>query len=137
MPYQDSWAICTKCGKQFVFRIEEQRRQVEQGEEVTPPPLCPSCRTSAHVSRPRAERRTAAPSAGPEPGPQEGTVKWYDAEKGYGFIVQPGGDEIFFHRTRLAPGESPHFPDGTRVTYIVEQTSKGPQAVGVAHMDPE
>jgi CspA family cold shock protein len=64
-------------------------------------------------------------------------VKWYNAEKGYGFIVQPSGDEIFFHRTGIAPGESPHFPDGARVTYIVEESSKGPQAVGVAHMDAE
>ena len=71
------------------------------------------------------------------PGPHEGSVKWYDRERGYGFIVHHTGDEIFFHRTGLAPGETPHFPDGARVTYLVEQTSKGPQAVDVARMDAD
>jgi len=64
-------------------------------------------------------------------------VKWYDTEKGYGFIVQHSGDEIFFHRTGIASGEQPFFPDGTRVTYLVEHTGRGPQAVDVARMDVE
>ena len=163
MAYQDTWAICTKCGNQFVFRIEEQRRQAERGGEVTPPELCPSCRAPARAThhrepgreptprprreptprprreptpRPRAEQPRKTPAV-PEPGPHEGSVKWYDSEKGYGFIVQQSGDEIFFHRTGIAPGETPRFPDGTRVTFLVEETSKGPQAVDVARMDAE
>jgi CspA family cold shock protein len=147
MAYQDTWAICTKCGNQFVFRIEEQRQQAERGVEVTPPELCPSCRTPARAthhreprreptSRPRAEQPRKTPAV-PEPGPHEGSVKWYDSEKGYGFIVQQGGDELFFHRTGIAPGEAPRFPDGTRVTFLIEETSKGPQAVDVARMDAE
>ena len=64
-------------------------------------------------------------------------MKWYDGGKGYGFIVQPSGDEIFFHRTGIAPGETPVFPDGTRVTYLIEHSVKGPQAVDVARMDVE
>jgi CspA family cold shock protein len=147
MTYQDTWAICTKCGNQFVFRIEEQRRQAEQGVEVTPPELCPSCRASAHAKHRREPRREPTPRpsaeqarktpAEPEPGPHEGSVKWYDSEKGYGFIIQQNGDEVFFHRTGIAPGETPHFPDGTRVTFLVEETSKGLQAVDVARMDAE
>jgi len=147
MAYQDTWAICTKCGNQFVFRIEEQRQQAERGVEVTPPELCPSCRTSARAThhreprreptpRPRAEQPRKTPAV-PEPGPHEGSVKWYDSEKGYGFIVQQSGDEIFFHRTGIAPGETPRFPDGTRVTFLIEETSKGLQAVDVARMDAE
>jgi CspA family cold shock protein len=147
MAYQDTWAICTKCGNQFVFRIEEQRQQAERGVEVTPPELCPSCRASARpthhreprrepTSRPRTEQPRKT-SAVPEPGPHEGSVKWYDSEKGYGFIVQQSGDEIFFHRTGIAPGETPRFPDGTRVTFLIEETSKGLQAVDVARMDAE
>jgi CspA family cold shock protein len=69
-----------------------------------------------------------------DPGPHEGSVKWYDGDKGYGFIVHSDGEEIFFHRTGIAPGEDPHFPDGTRVTYCIEQTDKGPQAVDVERM---
>jgi len=70
-----------------------------------------------------------------EPGPHDGTVKWYDTEKRYGFIIHPNGEEIFFHYSGIMPGEKPYFPDGTRVTYLVEQTEKGPQAVDVARMN--
>jgi CspA family cold shock protein len=137
MTYQDTWAICTQCGRQFVFRIEQQRRQAERGEEITPPELCPSCEDSAQTKHPATSRReppskAAATELGP--GPYEGNVKWYDPEKGYGFIVHPGGEEIFFHRTGIAPGETPDFPDGARVTYCVEQSEKGPQAVDVERL---
>ena len=145
MPYQDTWAICTKCGQQFVFRIEEQRRQAERGEDITPPALCPDCQSKAHAerhtdartgpdTRPRAEaRRRAGPQ--PDRGPHEGRVKWYDGEKGYGFIAQTNGEEIFFHRTGFAPGETPRISPGTRVTFVIEQSDRGPQAVDVAQMD--
>jgi CspA family cold shock protein len=138
MVYQDAWAICTRCGEQFVYRIEEQRRQAERGEEMTPPELCPSCQTQAQTGR-RAEPRRE-PSSRPAAtelgtGPHEGSVKWYDPEKGYGFIVHPDGEEIFFHRTGVAPGEVPDFADGTRVTYCVEQTEKGLQAVDVERLE--
>ncbi len=147
MVYQDIWAICTKCGKQFVFRIEDQRRQAKRGEEITPPELCPSCRAPARAeqsprprseswSRPAAEQRPGS-AVVLGPGPHEGSVKWYNQEKGYGFIVHPSGEELFFHCTGIAPGERPYFPDGTRVTYLVEQTAKGPQAVDVERMDVE
>ncbi len=140
MSYQDTWAICTKCGERFVFRIEDQRRQAKRGEEITPPALCPSCQGGR--SRPeqpsRSETRSEAKEAEPTvlgPGPHEGSVKWYDTEKGYGFIRHPNGEEVFFHRTGIAPGEVPDFPDDTRVTYCVEHTEKGPQAVEVERMD--
>ena len=147
MPYQDTWAICTKCGKEFVFRVEEQRRQVERGQEITPPELCPSCQEVGRGERRSEPRRepqpaprtttttTAAPMLGP--GPHEGSVKWFDREKGYGFILHPSGEEIFFHRTGIAPGESADFPDGTRVTFCVEETTKGPQAVDVERMEAD
>ncbi|RLC97633.1 MAG: hypothetical protein DRI77_06890 [Chloroflexi bacterium] len=145
MTYQDTWAICTKCGAQFIFRIEDQRRQAERGEEVTPPELCPSCRGSVggerHPDTQRQARTRPAVERQPKAagvigaGPHEGSVKWYDPEKGYGFVVHSSGEELFFHRTGIAPGEAPHFPDGARVTYLVEQTEKGPQAVDVARMD--
>lgn len=147
MPYRDTWATCTQCGKQFVFTVEEQRRQAQQDGQATPPQRCPSCQGSARPARRTETRGPSAPRPSPEqkteatvalgPGPHEGSVKWYDGEKGYGFIVHPGGDEIFFHRTGIAPGEEARFPDGTRVTYLIEQTEKGPQAVDVARMDTE
>lgn len=145
MAYRDTWTTCSQCGRQFIFRVEEQRRQAERGEEITPPSLCPSCRALArsrrrpesrgqHRSESTAEQRPKTPLA-IGPGPYEGSVKWYDDDKGYGFIIQESGEEIFFHRTGIAPGEKPDFPDGARVTYLIEETSKGPQAVEVAQMD--
>ena len=68
-------------------------------------------------------------------GPHEGNVKWYSNEKGYGFIIHPSGTEIFFHHTGIAPGERHEFPDGTRVTFLVEESERGPQAVEVERMD--
>jgi len=121
MPYRDTWVTCEKCGKRFVFTVEEQRRLANLGFEIAPPTLCPACRKEAQLS----------------PGPHEGVVKWYDPEKGYGFITQRDGNDIFFHRTGIAPGETPRFPDGTKVTYLIEQSSKGPQAVEVARMEVE
>jgi len=155
MAYQDIWATCTKCGKKFVFRVESQRRQVKQGEEITPPALCSDCRDPAPPATKRPERqprpsKAAAAAPAPAPaaeqapktpelgaGPHEGTVKWYDSQKGYGFIIHANGEEIFFHRTGIAAGESPRFPDDVRVTYLLEQTDKGPQAVDVAKMEAE
>jgi CspA family cold shock protein len=147
MTYRDTWVTCTQCGKQFVFRVEDQRRQAGQGEEIVPPELCPACRAPARAGRSTGSRETRRPKPAAErasrgaailgAGPHEGKVKWYDREKGYGFIAHPSGEEIFFHRTGIAPGEIPDFPDGTPVTYLVEQTQKGPQAVDVERTDAE
>jgi CspA family cold shock protein len=145
MPYRDTVAVCEICGKEFIFRVEEQREMAVRGEEVVPPALCPEHRREAGVERtPKPERKTETKAESKMeatvalgPGPHEGIVKWFDAGKGYGFIAHPSGEEIFFHRSCLAPGEEPHFPDGTPVTFLIEQTEKGPQAVDVARMDGE
>jgi len=121
MPYRDTWATCEKCGKQFVFTVEEQRRLTDLGFEVVPPPLCPGCQKEADLAE----------------GPHEGIVKWYDPERGYGFIIQRSGSEIFFHRSGIAEDGAYSIPSGVRVTYLVEQTDKGPQAVEVALMEEQ
>jgi CspA family cold shock protein len=145
MPYRDTMVVCERCGKEFIFRVEEQREMAARGEEVVPPALCPECRRETGAERapqPAAKQETKAEgkmeaTVALGPGPHEGTVKWFDAGKGYGFIAHPSGEEIFFHRSGVAPGEEPHFPDGTPVTFLIEQTEKGPQAVDVARMDEE
>lgn len=146
MPYRDTMVVCEECGKEFVFRIEDQRRLAAEGEDVAPPPLCPSCR-GGDSPQPRPQpRHETAPSSKVEkveatvalgPGPHEGSVKWFDSGKGYGFIAHPDGPEVFFHRSGVAPGEGINFPDGAPVTFLIEQTEKGPQAVDVARMDGE
>ncbi|MGD1996820.1 MAG: cold shock domain-containing protein [Anaerolineae bacterium] len=121
MSYRDTWATCEECGKRFVFTVEEQRRLEESGADIEPPSLCKDCRGKADLSS----------------GPHEGVVKWYDPAKGYGFIIQSSGNEIFFHRTGIAQGTAEQFSDGARVTYLVEEGRKGPQAVEVALMNEE
>lgn len=139
MSFRDIWVTCAECDERFVFRVEDQRRQAERGEEVTPPESCPSCRGRSQEDRGTRSKPTTARAPKKEPtfgtGPREGRVKWYDNQKGYGFIVDSSGEDLFFHRTGIVPGEKPHFPDGTRVTYLVEQTQKGPQAIDVERMD--
>ncbi len=118
MPYRDTWATCEKCGKQFIFTVEEQRRLTELGFEAEPS-QCSDCQTAIDL----------------EPGQRQGVVKWYDLDKKYGFITQRSGKDVFFHRDGLAPGEKPQFPDGTPVTYRIEQSQKGPKAIDVARIN--
>lgn len=147
MAYRDTWVECEQCEKQFVYRVEQQRQQEKQGVPVVPPELCSSCRQSTQRHRePQPQRERGAesrPQAAKAPassdvlgyGPHEGVVKWYNSEKGYGFIAHSAGKEVFFHHTGIAPGESHEFPDGTRVTFVVEETERGPQAVEVERME--
>lgn len=123
MPYRDTWANCEKCGKQFIFTVEEQRRLSNLGFEVAVPTLCPACTRTEELG----------------PGVHEGVVKWYDPDKGYGFIIQRSGNEIFFHRSGIrAEGEDRlRIRDGARVTYRVEPSGRGPQAVDVAVVHKE
>ena len=60
-----------------------------------------------------------------------GTVKWFDKQKGYGFISPAdGGDDLFVHITELPSGTT-LLADGQAVTYEVDEGRKGPQAVRV------
>ena len=63
------------------------------------------------------------------------------ADNGYSdwvqYLVEPNGEELFFHVTSLAPGVEPSFADGQPVTYEVQFGVKGPQAVNVAPYHPQ
>lgn len=62
----------------------------------------------------------------------QGTVKWFSRVKGYGFIApEDGGKEIFVHFSGIEGEGYRNLEEGQRVTYVVEETPKGPQAVSV------
>ena len=58
-----------------------------------------------------------------------GTVKWFNAEKGYGFVTQDeGGPDVFVHYSAIEGSGYRALEEGQRVEYTVSQGPKGPQA---------
>lgn len=62
---------------------------------------------------------------------QLGTVKWFSAEKGYGFIKTDNGGDVFVHYSGIEGTGYKTLEQGQRVQFEVTQGSRGPQAVGV------
>ena len=60
-----------------------------------------------------------------------GTVKWFDEKKGFGFIENDDGGDIFVHHTGIQGSGFKTLSDGDRVSFDVEQGDKGPKAVNV------
>jgi CspA family cold shock protein len=64
--------------------------------------------------------------------PQQGTVKWFNAEKGYGFIaVDGGGADVFVHYSAIQSDGYKSLDENQRVEFEVSQGNKGPQAEAV------
>lgn len=64
-------------------------------------------------------------------GMQEGIVKWFNNKKGWGFIQQEGGKDIFVHYSAIRGEGYKSLAEGDRVRFDVEQGEKGPSAVNV------
>ena len=63
----------------------------------------------------------------------QGTVKWFNEEKGYGFITpDDGGEDLFVHHTGIAGSGFKSLEEGESVSYEVAQGRKGMQAVNVS-----
>ena len=60
-----------------------------------------------------------------------GTVKWFDERKGYGFIEQDEGPDVFVHHSSINGSGFKSLVEGDRVTFDVEQNEKGPAAINV------
>jgi cold shock protein len=60
-----------------------------------------------------------------------GTVKWFNEQKGYGFITQEDGTDVFVHYSGINSSGFKTRKEGDRVTFDVEQGKKGPAAVNV------
>ena len=66
----------------------------------------------------------------------QGTVKWFNAEKGYGFIAEDGGPDVFVHYSAIDATGYRSLEEGDRVEFEVSQGQKGPQADAVHKVDP-
>ncbi|MEV5915395.1 cold-shock protein [Streptomyces sp. WAC 01325] len=61
--------------------------------------------------------------------PQQGTVKWFNADKGYGYIgVDGGGPDVFVHYSAIQSDGYKSLDENQRVEFEVTQGNKGPQA---------
>lgn len=57
-----------------------------------------------------------------------GTVKWFNSSKGYGFIQHSGGDDVFVHFQAIVGEGYRSLEEGQKVEFIITQGQKGPQA---------
>lgn len=64
----------------------------------------------------------------------KGTVKWFNNQKGYGFISDEAGNDVFVHYTGLSMEGYKTLEEGQEVEYDVTEGSKGPQAINVVRV---
>ena len=154
MNFKDQWATDEE-GNRFIFTVEMQKRLNAAGLPIEPASL--SQIEDAVPPAPPVHEHVEQPKSKPQPQPKEdsidfsepasiqidpmtgkyiGRMKWYNAKKGYGFLVRGGGEEIFFHKSGTV-GEPTAIAEGAWVLYDVEETRKGPEATEIEPYDPE
>ena len=67
---------------------------------------------------------------------QQGVVKWFNSSKGFGFIEQTDGKDVFVHYTAIQGEGYKSLPEGADVTFELLQTERGPQAANVQLVKP-
>ena len=64
----------------------------------------------------------------------EGTVKWFNDAKGFGFIEQEGGDDVFVHHSAIKADGFKTLEEGARVSFDIVDGPKGPAAANVIQL---
>ncbi len=62
---------------------------------------------------------------------ENGTVKWFNAEKGYGFVTREDGSDVFVHFSAIQGDGYKTLEEGQAVSFDIEESDRGPQAVNV------
>jgi CspA family cold shock protein len=62
---------------------------------------------------------------------ENGKVKWFNSEKGFGFIEREGGEDVFVHFSAIQGEGYKTLEEGQEVTFDLEQGQRGPQAANV------
>ncbi len=65
---------------------------------------------------------------------QNGKVKWFNAEKGYGFIEVEGGDDVFVHFSAIQAEGFKTLEEGQEVSFEIVDGARGPQAANVTKL---
>ncbi len=99
------------------------------GESVSAP-------VAAVQQKPRQAPAKSAPrNTSGDGARQHGQVKWFNVSKGFGFITRDDGEEIFVHFRSIRGGGRRGLRDGQKVTFVVADSDKGPQAEDVEGLD--
>jgi CspA family cold shock protein len=114
MASQSKVAICQQCGSGFILTTTYQDLLARRQVNVVIPVLCPTC----FLTR------------GPQP-KQRGQVKWFNADKHYGFIISDTGEEVFFHQEQLLEKTPRRLQGGQKVRFHLHYPVKGPEALNV------
>jgi CspA family cold shock protein len=67
---------------------------------------------------------------------KRGKVKWFNDKKGYGFIAQEGGRDVFVHYSNIKADGYKTLAEGQEVAFEVVDGPKGPQAINVVRVTP-
>ena len=96
-----------------------------------------SAAVTATIAPPRTERRpsNSRPSAAQASEPVAAIVKWFNAEKGFGFVAVVGGSEAFMHIRQLEAAGHSSVSEGARVKVRIGQGQKGPEVTEVIEVD--
>jgi CspA family cold shock protein len=74
-------------------------------------------------------------SSAPQGSPVDSVVKWFNAEKGFGFVAVDGGAEAFLHIRQLQTAGHTSVPEGARLKVLIGQGQKGPEVTQVLEVD--